>query len=357
MGIQQEMMDFDWTSWKSTEPNYARYAHVKSNRICGDHLETTTGQRPDTTIMILTYRRPQTLRQALDSALNQEYAGTYEIIISDDSGRDPADYGATEALAREYCEKHTNIVYYRHERNLGQYANWNRAVELCRTEWGALLHDDDRLYPNYLKQMLEASRQCPEAGLIGSMFDSTEHPSGGIVRLMMRAFRGVRRGRPIKLDIVDSRNFIFPLCPGMFVNREKYLAVGGLDDIGADLGFCSRMTYYHQSVLLPIVLSDNGTAGGSSLSCSQEICNTFLISAYKLVFAICQDLGYSQRACMKYASRAALYGEVAARGYNAVDYTDIKKSLGLPDAMCRPMAVGIENLRSKLLWGLLLLRR
>ena len=357
MGIQQTMMDFDWSLWKSKEPNYSRYSQTQSIKVYGEHLEVRTGRKPDATIMILTCRRPQTLKNALESAVSQDFSGTYEIIISDDSGDDPASYTETDELARQYCQKHANIVYYRHERNLGQYANWNRAVELCRSEWGGLLHDDDQLYPHYLTEMCQAASKHPKSGLIGSLFDSTDYPSSPLIQIMMRVFRTLRGGRPIALGIIDSRNFIFTLCPGMFVNRQKYLEIGGLDEVSADIGFCSRMSYYHQSVLLPKVLSDNGTAGGGSLSFSQEISNTFIISAYKLVYAICQDLGYSARQCAKYASRAALYGEVAARGYNNVDYTEVKRSLGMPNSMCNSFAYTVANLRSKLLWGLLLFRR
>ena len=356
MSLQRQMMSWDWGMWKSKEPNHVRNAHIESIRRYGNHLKAETGRAPDVTIMILTFRRPETLKNALESAINQKFAGSYEIIISDDSGDVYDDYIETDKLASEYCRKYANIVYYRHERNLGQYANWNRAVELCQSEWGGLLHDDDRLYPNYLSEMLATAQKHPKAGLIGSWFDSTDYPSSQLIQKSTKLFCAIRRGKPIVLGVVDSRNFIFPLCPGMFVNRERFLDVGGLDDISADIGFCSKMSHYHQSVFLPVVLSDNGTAGGGSLSFSQEISNTFIISAYKLVYAICQDLGYSKRKCDKHASRAALYGEIAARGYNNTDYTDVKMELGVADKYCRPFAYRVESIRSKLMWGLLLFR-
>ena len=356
MGIQQQMMDWDWNLWKSTEANYNKHSHVKSVKVYGNHLKTMAGRKPDVTIMILTHKRPETLESALKSALNQDYTGSYEIIISDDSGNESVDYLETDRLAREFCQKHTNIIYYRHEKNLGQYANWNRAVELCQSEWGGLLHDDDRLYPNYLSVMLATKQKYPRAGLIGSWFNSTDYPSSKIIQIMTNLFCKLRRGKPIALSVIDSKNFIFPLCPGMFVNRQRFLEIGGLDDISADIGFCSKMSYYQQSIFLPVVLSDNGTAGGESLSFSQEISNTFVISAYKLVYAICKEIGYSNEKSEKYASKAALYGEIAARGYNDTDYTEIKKTLGISGKYCHPLVYSIENLRSKLLWGLLLFR-
>lgn len=45
------------------------------------------------------------------------------------------------------------LSFYRNHKNIGLFGNFNRCIELANGKWVCLLHDDDVLLPNYLKEM------------------------------------------------------------------------------------------------------------------------------------------------------------------------------------------------------------
>ncbi|RDU58459.1 glycosyltransferase [Helicobacter sp. MIT 99-5507] len=47
------------------------------------------------------------------------------------------------------------LSFYKNHKNLGLFGNFNRCIELANGKWVCLLHDDDILLPNYLKEMQE----------------------------------------------------------------------------------------------------------------------------------------------------------------------------------------------------------
>jgi glycosyltransferase involved in cell wall biosynthesis len=58
------------------------------------------------------------------------------------------------------------IRYERNEKNLGQSGNWNRCLELTKTDYVTLLHADDMLQPHYAETMVEAFKRYPDAAAI-----------------------------------------------------------------------------------------------------------------------------------------------------------------------------------------------
>ena len=56
--------------------------------------------------IILSYRRVDGLIQALESAINQDYDGEYEILVMDDSGL----ITQIDDVMKKYCTKFNNIV-------------------------------------------------------------------------------------------------------------------------------------------------------------------------------------------------------------------------------------------------------
>ena len=70
---------------------------------------------PILSICIPTYNRSEHLRKTLDSIIRQKEFATkqVEIVISDNASTDN-----TEIVAREYCERYSNIFYYKNEKNI-----------------------------------------------------------------------------------------------------------------------------------------------------------------------------------------------------------------------------------------------
>ena len=45
-------------------------------------------------------------------------------------------------------------MYMKNEENIGMFGNWNRALEVTRTKYVVLLHDDDWLTENYIETVI-----------------------------------------------------------------------------------------------------------------------------------------------------------------------------------------------------------
>jgi glycosyltransferase involved in cell wall biosynthesis len=93
------------------------------------------------TIAISAYNRLAYAREALESALNQTLP--VPVIFVDDTSPD-VDFAT---VLQDYkCDR---LTYYRNERNLKSALTWNRCIELCKTPYLLILHDDDRLDRGY----------------------------------------------------------------------------------------------------------------------------------------------------------------------------------------------------------------
>lgn len=110
---------------------------------------------PVVTVAIPTYKRGYLLREALESALNQDTEIPYEIIVLDNN---PERNDATEQLMKDYQNK-KGVCYYKNECNIGMTGNFNRIYSLSSSKLVAMLHDDDMLLPNYLSTALKFYHQ------------------------------------------------------------------------------------------------------------------------------------------------------------------------------------------------------
>ena len=356
------MYNADWSKWNSKEDNFKKYSHIKSNLIYGTPQEKTNL----VSVMIITYKRARGLKNALDSAINQNYLGSYEIAVVDDSGFDQA----TDDLMKEYCNNHENIVYYRHEQNLGQYANWNRACELCSTEWFCLLHDDDTMARNYLTATVKTlqDKRFKNIGLLGVYYKTIDNrktvnektSSKKILNFLTTAFIKIRKNKPILINLEDNIKLIYVLSCCLMVNKNKVLEIGGLDDLffpSSDFVLSSKMNYYYSTAFTPQYLSFRGIGENESLK--PEVCEDSIKCAYYHTLAmldtIVPDLPQSEK--QKKASFAAVAAELGVIGYNNIDYGKTKTLLGMKPKYNNKFIRNMIMLKSRFAWGALLFRK
>lgn len=96
-------------------------------------------------LIVLTYNRKGLLQKCIRSALNQNYQKQYEIVVVDDCSTD-----STKDIIGVLRETHKNIVYIRHEKNLGVGAARNTGSRHAKGEFIAFLADDYILPKDYL---------------------------------------------------------------------------------------------------------------------------------------------------------------------------------------------------------------
>ncbi|HET8985441.1 MAG TPA: glycosyltransferase family 2 protein, partial [Trueperaceae bacterium] len=101
------------------------------------------------TIGIPTYNRADGyLREALTAALAQTYPHV-EILVADNCSTDD-----TERVVAEVGGD--RVRYVKHPTNLGAQGNYNSLVERATGEYFLMLHDDDRIDPDFIETCVAA---------------------------------------------------------------------------------------------------------------------------------------------------------------------------------------------------------
>ena len=111
------------------------------------------------TIAIPAYKKTF-LKEAIESALYQDYKNIEVIIVNDKSP-----YNLKEVIELFHDNR---IQYYENEQNLGRHNpvnNWNRCVELAKGEFFTLLCDDDKLMPNFVSELLKLAERYQECNV------------------------------------------------------------------------------------------------------------------------------------------------------------------------------------------------
>lgn len=101
------------------------------------------------TIGIPTYNRADGyLREALAAALAQSYPHL-EILVADNCSTDDTDKVVAELGG-------DRVTYIKHATNLGAQGNYNSLVERATGEYFLMLHDDDRIDPDFVETCVDA---------------------------------------------------------------------------------------------------------------------------------------------------------------------------------------------------------
>ena len=95
-------------------------------------------------VMICCYNSQKYLRETIDSVINQTYK-KWEIVAINDGSTDK-----TEEILLEYKSKGVPITYFR-QKNNGFAAARNKALELSKGEWIAIIDHDDICLPKRLE--------------------------------------------------------------------------------------------------------------------------------------------------------------------------------------------------------------
>ena len=251
---------------------------------------------PLVSIMIPAYNQPRFCREALESALAQDYPNI-EILIGDDS----TDDRVKKALA-PILETHTDIRYQYRGGLPGEVtgANVRYLLNACRGDYVNLLFHDDLIYPTKISRMMAyfVEDQEQEIAIVTSRRDSIDEegrPLGEINRYRWsgdRIFRGTALGREI---LLQQANVIGEMSTVLL--KRSLLQQGEIYETGIFCGYRERsmgdtstwlelMRAGHACVFLGERLSafrkhaeQNGQNSDTLLLCSLDWLN-FLVLAY-----------------------------------------------------------------------------
>lgn len=171
------------------------------------------------TVIITTKNRPDYLRDAINSVVQQDKSHAVNIIIVDDGSDVPGDQQIAEA-------QRASCLILRNEKSVGVSAARNQGAQAAETQWLIFLDDDDWLAVDFVDKITAATNSDTKPDFIW--------PS----RTMVYEDKGTqmpkRASIPFTSDTVNSDEVLSGLfdatSSGMAFRRAAFLAVGGFDE-------------------------------------------------------------------------------------------------------------------------------
>ena len=110
-------------------------------------------------ILMTSFNRELYIAEAIESIINSNFLN-FELIIVDDCSNDK-----TVAIAKKYAANDKRIFIYENEKNIGQFANRNKAASYAKGKYLKYVDSDDTIASNCIEVMVEAMVTYPQADL------------------------------------------------------------------------------------------------------------------------------------------------------------------------------------------------
>ncbi|WP_057915585.1 glycosyltransferase family 2 protein [Peribacillus muralis] len=159
-------------------------------------------ENPLVSVVIPAYNRPDTLKVAIDSVLEQTYPNI-EIIICDDSSDD-----RVQKMLDPYLGSNPKIKYHKNERNLF-LENWHKCYDLASGEYINYLMDDDVYHKEKIAKMIYFFNEFENITLVTS-YRQTIDTSGQFLPPIWATVRLYQETRI--LDGKELANFVLTRC-------------------------------------------------------------------------------------------------------------------------------------------------
>jgi glycosyltransferase involved in cell wall biosynthesis len=114
-------------------------------------------------VIIPTYNRAGSLKEAVKSVLGQTYTD-FELLILDDSSTDN-----TADIVAGF--KDSRIKYMKHQCNIGLVSNWTYGISSAQGVYFCILGDDDVYRPEFLSRRVKTFYEWPDISASTGMFE------------------------------------------------------------------------------------------------------------------------------------------------------------------------------------------
>jgi glycosyltransferase involved in cell wall biosynthesis len=191
--------------------------------------------KPMITTIIPTYRRPQQLKQAIISVLNQTYPHFQVCVYDNASGDD------TALVVAEIAKADTRVKYYCHKENIGAFNNFQFGLMHVETPFFSFLSDDDLVLPKFYETALAGFEKYPEVMLSATVVVSLDD-KGNFLEPPAFPFRAGFYQSP--QGLLTMLKYHHPTWTGSLFRREVIEYVGILDEevgMASDLDFELRL--------------------------------------------------------------------------------------------------------------------
>lgn len=172
-------------------------------------------------VIIPTYKRPDTLTRAINSVISQTY-NNIEIIVVDDNDPETAEREKTRLVMNQY-ENIVTVKYIEHPYNKNGAAARNTGFRVARGDYIAFLDDDDEFLPNKVEKQV----QCLESidKIWGACYTNYIRKYGD--KIYSRSLEN-REGFLLKEELM--RNLWVAAGSNLMVRRTVVEHVGGFDE-------------------------------------------------------------------------------------------------------------------------------
>lgn len=125
---------------------------------------TPSSPQPLVSVVTPVYNGAEFLAQCIESVLSQNY-DNWEYILVDNCSTDQS-----LAVATKYASTDPRIKIYRNSQFLSQMANWNHALRKISRDakYCKVVHADDWLFPDCLRQMVDVAENNPSVAIVGA---------------------------------------------------------------------------------------------------------------------------------------------------------------------------------------------
>lgn len=229
-----KLESYDKYDFFNKDNHFKTYKDIESIQMYGKKKDDA-----EISIVMPVYKRTAYICEAIDSAINQKTRRIYNIIIVDNTAENDSIF----YLVKSYPED--KIVYYKNEQNIGMFGNWNRCIELADTPWIAMLHDDDKLKPNYIETIMNAIDTLPDCSGVGVELEMINDKSEVINTKLNDG----------EIELLSTLDFYFSTCPvnieGFAFKRDIAMGIGGFDENfypAADSNYICKMHVLYGSI-------------------------------------------------------------------------------------------------------------
>jgi hypothetical protein len=178
---------------------------------------------PVLSVCIPTFNGAAYLAEAMKSVLDQTFSD-FELIVVDDASTD-----ATVEIARSFDDR--RISHYGNRVNRGLVGNWNRCLELARSRYVCIFHQDDVMMPDNLAAKVRLLEGSPRAGFVHSdvlqIGPQGELLSEGWWPRPAPEDAGVQEGAAVLDRLLRSGNAV--CAPSVVLRRDCLAALGPFD--------------------------------------------------------------------------------------------------------------------------------
>ncbi len=251
--------------------NFAIYSSVKSKLKVGDLDKCPV---PVISVIMPVFKRPEYFKIALDSVLNQDFESQYEIVVVDNN-TDEGDINRNQKIVEE--ANSDKIFYYRNEKNIGMYGNWNRGIELSRANYITYCHDDDMFLPNTLSTLYEVQGGKGHKAVFGT-FNKID-TIGNYIRVVPTPRVKFKTLKPL-MSYNYSKFDVFMGTPGLgcgcLFKRDKLIEIGGYSEEfypSADYALNAQYTFKYGAVFSRIPTFNYRIAENESFHVYEEFVN------------------------------------------------------------------------------------